>query len=224
MACEVNMERIIGLEGLWLRPEDRTTVMPLVLVEVRGDGWVCLTQGTYEGRGTVGFIAEGNSWQVAAAVEADRSRGRAVRLHFLEALPEQVDRMVNDWLQLKGRSERRRGSRYAVGLRDGRWSLFGLRSQRQLLVLGKGVIDVVISDVSSHGALVTGEVVHSLVSGQEIVRLQASFVNPVEPLVLPALVVRSERPIPKLAQYALKFIDPVSVAWMRRVDEYAKNF
>ena len=86
------------------------------------------------------------------------------------------------------------------------------------------MIDVVISDVSSHGALVTGLMEPSLVVGREIVNLQVQFLNPQETLVLPALVVRIDRPIPKISQYALKFIEPVSIRWMKRVDGYAKNF
>ena len=111
--------------------------------------------------------------------------------------------------------------RYVVGLKENRWALFGLKSQRQLLLSGRNMIDVVISDVSSHGALVTGEMVPSLVAGKEIVQLQVKFDNPQETIMLPALVVRVDRPIPKIAQYALSFIEPVSISWMRRVDEYA---
>ena len=63
--------------------------------------------------------------------------------------------------------------------------------------------------------------VPSLVAGREIVQLQVKFDTPQETIMLPALVVRVDRPIPKIAQYALSFIEPVSIRWMRRVDEYA---
>ena len=147
-----------------------------------------------------------------------------LQILFDQNLPQELEKEIEEYLRIDSNAERRRGIRYVVGLKENRWALFGLKSQRQLLLSGRNMIDVVISDVSSHGALVTGEMVPSLVAGKEIVQLQVKFDNPQETIMLPALVVRVDRPIPKIAQYALSFIEPVSIRWMKRVDEYAKKF
>ena len=144
-----------------------------------------------------------------------------LQILFDQNLPQELEKEIEEYLRIDSNAERRRGVRYVVGLKENRWALFGLKSQRQLLLSGRNMIDVVISDVSSHGALVTGEMVPSLVAGKEIVNFQVKFVSPQETLILPALVVRIDKPIPKLARYALKFMEPVSISWMRRVDEYA---
>lgn len=227
MHCEIhsNLEKHFGLTGIWFAVGKAIDV-PLVLVSVSDrKTWICLSESRTQiplEKVVVGFTYRGQIHRLEARTSGTDSEDGMLRVQFTAGLPPELEKEIEEYLRIGSNAERRRGSRYAVGLRDGRWCLFGLKSQRQRLFFGKRMIDVVVSNVSSHGALVTGEVVSSLVAGREVVSLQVKFLDPHETLVLPALVVRIDRPIPKIAQYALRFVDPVSVAWMRRVDEYAQ--
>ena len=199
--------------------------VPLVLVSVlEQKNWMCLSQSSSHiprEKVIVGFTYRGKIFQLEARIGDTDCGNDMLQILFDQNLPQELEKEIEEYLRIDSNAERRRGVRYVVGLKENRWALFGLKSQRQLLLSGRNMIDVVISDVSSHGALVTGEMVPSLVAGREIVQLQVKFDNPQETIMLPALVVRVDRPIPKIAQYALSFIEPVSISWMRRVDEYA---
>lgn len=230
--CKIhsNLEKLLGITGMWFTEEGHSTAEPLVLVSVSDKNkWLCLSHSQSKsqipkGDVLVGFTYQGNFHQLEARTSDGNCGDGMLQVQFAKALPLELEKKVEEYLRIESNAERRRGVRYVVGLKENRWMLFGLKSQRQHLIMGKRMIDVVISDVSSHGALITGEVIPSVIAGKEIVNLQVKFDNPQETLVLPALVVRVDRPIPKLAQYALKFVEPVSIRWMRRVDEYSKLF
>lgn len=230
--CEIhsNLEKLFGLTGIWFAQKGQAIDEPLVLVSVYDkENWLCLSRSQSmsriaKGNVIVGFTYRGKIHQLEAKT-SDTSCGEGrLQVQFIEGLPLELEKEIEEYLRIDSNAERRRGTRYAVGLKENKWSLFGLKSQHQILHHENTMIDVVISDVSSHGALVTGLMEPSLVVGREIVNLQVQFLNPQETLVLPALVVRIDRPIPKISQYALKFIEPVSIRWMKRVDSYAKNF
>ena len=229
MHCEIhsNLEKHFGLTGIWFTVGKAIDV-PLVLVSVSEQkNWMCLSQSSSHiprEKVIVGFTYRGKIFQLEARIGDTDCGNDMLQILFDQNLPQELEKEIEEYLRIDSNAERRRGVRYVVGLKENRWALFGLKSQRQLLLSGRNMIDVVISDVSSHGALVTGEMVPSLVAGREIVQLQVKFDNPQETIMLPALVVRVDRPIPKIAQYALSFIEPVSIRWMRRVDEYAKKF
>ena len=226
MHCEIhsNLEKHFGLTGIWFTVGKAIDV-PLVLVSVlEQKNWMCLSQSSLhipQEKVIVGFTYRGKIFQLEARIGDTDCGNDMLQILFDQNLPQELEKEIEEYLRIDSNAERRRGVRYVVGLKENRWALFGLKSQRQLLLSGRNMIDVVISDVSSHGALVTGEMVPSLVAGREIVQLQVKFDNPQETIMLPALVVRVDRPIPKIAQYALSFIEPVSIRWMRRVDEYA---
>ena len=226
MHCEIhsNLEKHFGLTGIWFTVGKAIDV-PLVLVSVlEQKNWMCLSQSSSHiprEKVIVGFTYRGKIFQLEARIGDTDCGNDMLQILFDQNLPQELEKEIEEYLRIDSNAERRRGVRYVVGLKENRWALFGLKSQRQLLLSGRNMIDVVISDVSSHGALVTGEMVPSLVAGKEIVQLQVKFDNPQETIMLPALVVRVDRPIPKIAQYALSFIEPVSISWMRRVDEYA---
>ena len=226
MHCEIhsNLEKHFGLTGIWFTVGKAIDV-PLVLVSVSEQkNWMCLSQSSSHiprEKVIVGFTYRGKIFQLEARIGDTDCGNDMLQILFDQNLPQELEKEIEEYLRIDSNAERRRGVRYVVGLKENRWALFGLKSQRQLLLSGRNMIDVVISDVSSHGALVTGEMVPSLVAGKEIVQLQVKFDNPQETIMLPALVVRVDRPIPKIAQYALSFIEPVSISWMRRVDEYA---
>lgn len=227
MHCEIhsNLEKLFGLTGIWFASDGQAIDEPLVLVSVSDQKtWMCLSQSSShipQEKVIVGFTYRGKIFQLEARIGDTDCGNDMLQVQFTENLPLELEKEIEEYLRIDSNAERRRGIRYVVGLKENRWALFGLKSQRQLLLASKNMIDVVISDVSSHGALVTGEMVPSLVAGKEIVNFQVKFLNPQETLVLPALVVRIDKPIPKLAQYALSFIEPVSISWMKRVDEYA---
>lgn len=229
MHCEIhsNLEKHFGLTGIWFTVGKAVDV-PLVLVSVSEQkNWMCLSQSSSHiprEKVIVGFTYRGKIFQLEARIGDTDCGNDMLQILFDQNLPQELEKEIEEYLRIDSNAERRRGVRYVVGLKENRWALFGLKSQRQLLLSGRNMIDVVISDVSSHGALVTGEMVPSLVAGREIVQLQVKFDTPQETIMLPALVVRVDRPIPKIAQYALSFIEPVSIRWMRRVDEYAKKF
>ena len=226
MHCEIhsNLEKHFGLTGIWFTV-GKAVAVPLVLVSVSEQkNWMCLSQSSSHiprEKVIVGFTYRGKIFQLEARIGDTDCGNDMLQILFDQNLPQELEKEIEEYLRIDSNAERRRGVRYVVGLKENRWALFGLKSQRQLLLSGRNMIDVVISDVSSHGALVTGEMVPSLVAGREIVQLQVKFDNPQETIMLPALVVRVDRPIPKIAQYALSFIEPVSIRWMRRVDEYA---
>ena len=226
MHCEIhsNLEKHFGLTGIWFAVCKAVDV-PLVLVSVSEQkNWMCLSQSSSHiprEKVIVGFTYRGKIFQLEARIGDTDCGNDMLQILFDQNLPQELEKEIEEYLRIDSNAERRRGVRYVVGLKENRWALFGLKSQRQLLLSGRNMIDVVISDVSSHGALVTGEMVPSLVAGREIVQLQVKFDNPQETIMLPALVVRVDRPIPKIAQYALSFIEPVSIRWMRRVEEYA---
>lgn len=227
--CEIhsNLEKHFGLTGIWFAV-GKAVAVPLVLVSVSEQkNWMCLSQSSShipQEKVIVGFTYRGKIFQLEARIGDTDCGNDMLQILFDQNLPQELEKEIEEYLRIDSNAERRRGVRYVVGLKENRWALFGLKSQRQLLLSGRNMIDVVISDVSSHGALVTGEMVPSLVAGKEIVQLQVKFDNPQETIMLPALVVRVDRPISKIAQYALSFIEPVSIRWMKRVDEYAKKF
>ena len=227
--CEIhsNLEKHFDLTGIWFTVGKAIDV-PLVLVSVlEQKNWMCLSQSSSHiprEKVIVGFTYREKIFQLEARIGDTDCGNDMLQILFDQNLPQELEKEIEEYLRIDSNAERRRGVRYVVGLKENRWVLFGLKSQRQLLLSGRNMIDVVISDVSSHGALVTGEMVPSLVAGKEIVQLQGEFDKPQETIMLPALVVRVDRPIPKIAQYALSFIEPVSIRWMRRVDEYAKKF
>lgn len=229
--CKIhaNLEKLFGLSGIWFTTDGHPTAEPLVLVSVFDiNKWLCLSVSQSKsqiakGNVIVGFTYKGKFHQLSA-ITSDTSCGDGMLQVQFESLPLELEKEIEEYLRIDSNAERRRGVRYVVGLKENRWMHFGLKSQRQRFIIGKNMIDVVISDVSSHGSLITGEMIPSLVVGKEIVQLQVKFDNPQETLMLPALVVRVDRPIPKIAQYALSFIEPVSIRWMKRVDEYAKKF
>ena len=226
MHCEIhsNLENHFGLTGIWFAV-GKAVAVPLVLVLVlEQKNWMCLSQSSSHiprEKVIVGFTYRGKIFQLEARIGDTDCGNDMLQILFDQNLPQELEKEIEEYLRIDSNAERRRGVRYVVGLKENRWALFGLKSQRQLLLSGRNMIDVVISDVSSHGALVTGEMVPSLVAGREIVQLQVKFDTPQETIMLPALVVRVDRPIPKIAQYALSFIEPVSIRWMRRVDEDA---
>ena len=229
--CKIhsNLEKLLNLSGMWFTSEGHPTAEPLVLVSVSDiNTWLCLSLSSSKsqipkGNVIVGFSYKGIFHQLMARTSDSSCGDGMLQVQFIEPLPLELEKDIEEYLRIDSNAERRRGVRYVVGLKENRWMLFGLKSQRQRFIIGKKMIDVVISDVSSHGTLVTGEAIPSLVVGKEIVNLQVKFVNPQETLILPALVVRVDRPIPKISQYALKFIEPVAIGWMKRVDEYAKK-
>ncbi len=229
--CEIhsNLEKLFGLTGIWFAEDGQAIDEPLVLVSVSDGGWLCLSRSQSRsrivlGNVIVGFTYRGKIYQLEARTSDTSCGDGMLQVQFTESLPVELEKEINEYLRIDSNAERRRGIRYAVGLKENKWILFGLKSQHQILHYENKMIDVVISNVSSHGALVTGLMDASLVVGRAVVNLQVKFLNPQETLILPALVVRIDRPIPTLAQYALKFIDPLSIRWMKRVDSYAKNF
>ena len=226
MHCEIhsNLEKHFGLTGIWFAV-GKAVAVPLVLVSVSDrKTWICLSESRTQiprEKVVIGFTYRGQIHRREARTSDANCGDGMLQVQFAESLPLELEKGIEEYLRIGSNAERRRGIRYVVGLKENRWILFGLQSQRQRLLAGKSMIDVVISDVSSHGTLVTGEAAPSLVAGREIVNFQVKFVSPQETLILPALVVRIDKPIPKLARYALKFMEPVSISWMRRVDEYA---
>lgn len=226
MHCEIhsNLEKHFGLTGIWFAV-GKAVAVPLVLVSVSEQkNWMCLSQSSShipQEKVIVGFTYRGQIHRREARICDTDCGNDMLQILFDQNLPQELEKEIEKYLRIDSNAERRRGVRYVVGLKENRWILFGLQSQRQRLLAGKSMIDVVISDVSSHGTLVTGEVAPSLVAGREIVNFQVKFVSPQETLILPALVVRIDKPIPKLARYALNFMEPVSISWMRLVDEYA---
>ena len=226
MHCEIhsNLEKHFGLTGIWFAV-GKAVAVPLVIVSVSEQkNWMCLSQSSShipQEKVIVGFTYRGQIHRREARICDTDCGNDMLQILFDQNLPQELEKEIEKYLRIDSNAERRRGVRYVVGLKENRWILFGLQSQRQRLLAGKSMIDVVISDVSSHGTLVTGEVAPSLVAGREIVNFQVKFVSPQETLILPALVVRIDKPIPKLARYALNFMEPVSISWMRLVDEYA---
>lgn len=224
MDCKLlqHMEKILGIDGLFLNIKEKKTSIPLVLVGLNTDSWDCLSEVEYNGRGVVHFTHGKESCEIN--VDVKNTICGTLNLTFLTKLPGEIEQKQLSWIKLNTGAEQRRGTRYSVGLRDNKWKVFGLQSQRQQLLFGKKRIDVVLSNVSYHGALVTGENVNdlSLVVGKQIVHLCVNFTHPSEAIVLDAIIVRVEKPIPKISQYALSFVNP-STCWMNRVEMYATS-
>lgn len=213
------IERFLGIKNLWLKRERDNLSIPLVLVSVDDDGWQCICQQIERENCYLGFTIKDMVYQFKVKVKEVPQKDKTIKVEFIEQLPRQVTEKQEQLIQINSNAERRRGTRYSIGLKNNKWDIFGLKSPRQHLLLDKKSIEVVLSDVSSHGALVTGQFISYIGIKKSVIHLQVDFKD--ETIVLDAIVVRIDRPITELGRYALSFTTP-SLSWMKRVNEYAQ--
>ena len=137
MYCEIhsNLEKYFGLTGIWFTVGKAIDV-PLVLVSVSDQKtWMCLSQSSShipQEKVIVGFTYRGKIFQLEARIGDTDCGNDMLQIFFDQNLPQELEKEIEEYLRIDSNAERRRGFRYVIGLKENRWMLFGLKSQRQL--------------------------------------------------------------------------------------------
>lgn len=141
-----------------------------------------------------------------------------VKLCFTQQIPEELQSRITKYTILRQFSEKRKEERYDIGLAN--WELFGLEKAEQKLFHNKNSsIKCIISNISVHGALVTGKAAYIRI-GENVAKLYCTFNNPIDTIMQSALIVRIDKKTSQLYRYSLRFIEPVSLGWQGRFNSY----
>lgn len=143
------------------------------------------------------------------------------RIEFLEALPKFLIKKIRKYNALIKKSNRRSEERYDVGLK--KWQDFLLERADQRLIISKTEnIRCILTNVSFHGALLTGESSRLKVN-ESVVYLAMRFTSPMETIIQPAVICRIENRTKELSRYSLKFIEPYSLSWQKRIEAFGER-
>lgn len=146
------------------------------------------------------------------------------RIEFLETLPKFLIKKIREYNALIKKSNRRSEERYDVGLKKWKDFLLERADQRLIsLIISKTEnIRCILTNVSFHGALLTGESSRLKVN-EGVVYLAMRFTSPMETVIQPAVICRIENRTNELSRYSLKFIEPYSLSWQKRIEAFGER-
>lgn len=157
----------------------------------------------------------GEDFRIVCDIEKNSDEINCYNCYFDDPLPESILVKVSELDTLFKNCNKRSEQRLEIGLEN--WKKFGMiRCDCNFTFNNKHTIKTIISNASYHGVLLIGE--RSFAQIGELVLFNCAFNDCV--VSQKANIINAELITQTYYKYALHFIDPVSLYWVKKIDEF----
>ena len=158
----------------------------------------------------------GEEFRIVCDIEKNSDEINCFSCYFDDPLPESILVKVSELDTLYQNSNKRSEQRLEIGLEN--WQKFGMVRCDCNFTFNKHTVKTIISNASYHGTLLIGE--RSLAQIGELVCFNCAFKDCA--ISQKANIINAEFVTQAYFKYSLHFIDPVSLYWIKKIDDFLK--
>ena len=218
--------KFLELENIFYKFSDGSTSL-IRPFQLELDKWLVfaarelILESEIEGKGNLVLITKTKevlSIPVIAYVKYEDDIGKFWCLSFLQQLPTIIAKKVFDYKKIILSTSKRKENRYDVGISGAKF--FKLAQPDCIMLVSNIKVKCIFTYVSIHGALLIGQKAVFKKNDTRIT-IVADFLVPNEKISQKGVIVNSERMPNELIRYSIKFIEPISILWQKRIRDYS---